>query len=200
MKYSVPNLTAMLPVSFFRKVMLLSFTSLLLMASSSAQSTSRSAGSRELHNRIATFDASLFEAFNSCNLEKVGTFFTKDVEFYHEKGGLIKTRERVIAVMRQSLCSNSSNKVRRELIKISLEVHPISDYGAVQTGEHRLSDPERTGGEIGWRGQICSYVAAQKRSMENLTRNQLRLPAGRVSHLSCSNVSGAKLALRTGHY
>lgn len=40
--------------------------------------------------------------------------------------------------MRENLCGETSNRVRRELVKGSLEVHPINNYGAVQTGEHRF--------------------------------------------------------------
>jgi ketosteroid isomerase-like protein len=117
--------------------MLLLF-SLLLTSCVYAQSNNNPAASRELRDKIASLDRSLFEAFNTCDLARVETFFAEDLEFYHEKGGLTRTRKSVIEVMKNNLCGENSNKVRRELIKGSLEVYPINDYGAVQTGEHRF--------------------------------------------------------------
>ena len=93
---------------------------------------------QELSTRIAALDRDLFEAFNACNLEKVASFFAEDVEFYHEKGGLTTTRTSVIDVMKKNLCSENSNRVRRELIKSTFEVRPINTYGAVEVGEHRF--------------------------------------------------------------
>ncbi len=93
---------------------------------------------RELYDRIASLDAALFEAYNACDIDKVGTFFTEDLEFYHEKGGLTLSRQGSLEIMRKNLCGEGSNRVRRELVKGSLEVRPIGDYSAVQTGEHRF--------------------------------------------------------------
>ena len=110
---------------------------LLLVGRVGAQTKTDSPASKELYERIASLDAALFDAYNACDIDKVGTFFTDDLEFYHEKGGLTLTREGSLAVMRKNLCGGD-NKVRRELVKGSLEVHPINNYGAVQTGEHRF--------------------------------------------------------------
>jgi ketosteroid isomerase-like protein len=103
-----------------------------------AQTNNNSASAKELHDQIAALDSAMFDAFNNCNLDKVASFFTEDVEFYHEKSGLITTRLSVFATMKTNLCSENSNRVRRELIKNTLEVTPINNYGAVQTGEHRF--------------------------------------------------------------
>lgn len=93
---------------------------------------------QQLSAKIAALDQELFEAFNACNLEKVSSFFAEDIEFYHEKEGLLTTRTSVIDVMKKNLCSENSNRLRRELIKSTFEVRPINTYGAVETGEHRF--------------------------------------------------------------
>jgi ketosteroid isomerase-like protein len=103
-----------------------------------AQSKADSPASKELYDRIAALDAAMFEAYNTCDIDKVGTFFTDDLEFYHEKGGLVLTRKSTLDIMRNNLCGENSNRVRRELVKGSLEVHAINNYGAVETGEHRF--------------------------------------------------------------
>jgi ketosteroid isomerase-like protein len=109
-----------------------------LTNSSHAQAGKDAKGSQELHDRIASLDAALFDAYNRCDIDKVGTFFTEDLEFYHEKGGLTTTRDATLAVMRKNLCGADSNRVRRELVAGSMEVRAIGNYGAVQTGEHRF--------------------------------------------------------------
>lgn len=93
---------------------------------------------KELYDRIAAMDAALFAAYNKCDIDRVGTFFADDLEFYHEKGGLTLTRDATLAVMRKNLCGPDSNRVRRELVEGSMEVRPIGTYGAVQAGEHRF--------------------------------------------------------------
>lgn len=132
------NWTALRPNGFSSRAIMLFLIFLLLTNWMKAQSNNNSATSQELFDKIASSDSSLFEAFNTCNLVRVETFFTEDLEFYHEKGGLTTTRKRVIEVMKNNLCGENSNRVRRELVKGSLEVYPISNYGAVQTGEHRF--------------------------------------------------------------
>jgi ketosteroid isomerase-like protein len=103
-----------------------------------AQPKTDAPAAKELYERIASLDAALFEAYNACDIDKVGMFFTEDLEFYHEKGGLAVTRKSTLDLMKTNLCGENSNKVRRELVRGSLEVHPINNYGAVQTGEHRF--------------------------------------------------------------
>lgn len=138
MKNSITTLRARRPNVFSAKPVMMLFISLLLTSWASAQSKNDSPAPKELYERIASLDAALFEAYNMCDLDKVGTFFTEDLEFYHEKGGLILTRKGSLDIMRKNLCGDNNNKVRRELIKSSLEVFPVSNYGAVQTGEHRF--------------------------------------------------------------
>ena len=120
-----------------RAVVLLVFCSA-LTTSSNAQAGGDAKAPQELHDRIAALDAALFDAYNRCDIDKVGTFFTEDLEFYHEKGGLTLTRDATLALMRKNLCGADSNRVRRELVRGSMEVRAINNYGAVQTGEHRF--------------------------------------------------------------
>ena len=42
-----------------------------------------------LFNKVANLDSSLFAAYNSKNLDLMKTFFTKDLEWYQDNGGLI---------------------------------------------------------------------------------------------------------------
>lgn len=113
------------------------FLSATLLASSSANAQMKVEPTNDLAGQIAALDAALFEAYNKCDIDKVGTFFADDLEFYHEKGGVTLTRDALLPTMKKNLCGND-NKVRRELIKNTMFVSPINNYGAVQTGEHRF--------------------------------------------------------------
>ena len=120
------------------RAFVLSAVCLLSANSSHAQAAKDPKALQELYARIAALDATLFDAYNRCDIAKVGTLFTEDLEFYHEKGGLTLTRDATLATMRKNLCAGGGYHLRRELVRESMEVRPIADYGAVQTGEHRF--------------------------------------------------------------
>jgi hypothetical protein len=87
-----------------------------------------------LYQTVATLDRTVFDAFNTCDLNKFAEFFADDVEFYHDVGGVSWTRESMIAQTRAGVCG----KIRRELIPGTIKVRPIKSYGALETGQHRF--------------------------------------------------------------
>jgi hypothetical protein len=44
---------------------------------------------KELFNKVANFDSLLFVAYNLKNLDLMKTYFTSDLEWYQDNGGLI---------------------------------------------------------------------------------------------------------------
>jgi uncharacterized membrane protein YvbJ len=124
---------------FSSKAIMLVLISLALVTSANAQASNGSAAeAKQLYDTIAALDASFFEAYNTCNVAKMESYFAEDVEFFHDKGGLATTRKSVMEIIKTNLCEESGNRVRRELVKGSLEVYPIKDYGAVAVGSHRF--------------------------------------------------------------
>jgi hypothetical protein len=105
----------------------------------SAQAGNDSLANRELYNEIAKMDSILFNAFNSRDVAKFGSFFTQDLEFYHDKGGLTGY-EYTMNFMKD--VAKNNNGLRRELVKGSLEVYPIPGYGAMEIGAHTFCHPE----------------------------------------------------------
>ena len=99
-----------------------------------------------LFNEIANLDSSLFEAYNSKNLDLMKTYFTKDLEWYQDNGGLLDF-EKVFSNF-QSIF-NRDYYLKRNLIKESLEVHPIEGYGAIEIGKHQFKHIENGKLEIG---------------------------------------------------
>lgn len=138
MKKLVKVTAAVRPKSFSWRAFVLVLVCLSSASSAGAQVAKDAKGSGELYERVAALDAALFDAYNRCDIDKVGTFFSEDLEFYHEKGGLTLTRDATLALMRKNLCPGDGYRLRRELVQGSVEVRPIKDYGAVQTGEHRF--------------------------------------------------------------
>jgi ketosteroid isomerase-like protein len=135
--------------SAFRAISLLRTTSLLLFALTlfltrgvRAQDSPDSPTSSDLYDTIAVLDSALFETFNNCQLDKNATFFTEDVEFYHDQGGVTLGRDNLVASLRKNICGGTT-KVRRELVKGSLVVDQINNYGAVEIGEHRFYQTEK---------------------------------------------------------
>jgi hypothetical protein len=50
----------------------------------------------ELFRTIASLDRAVFDAYNRCDLEKLGPFFAEDLDFYHDKGGLTRSRQSLV--------------------------------------------------------------------------------------------------------
>ncbi|MFO1186858.1 MAG: nuclear transport factor 2 family protein [Alphaproteobacteria bacterium] len=88
--------------------------------------------SGELFGKIAALDAGLFAAYNACDLPRLATYFSEDLEFYHDQTGLSRGRDGFIQAIKENVCG----KVRRELVAGSIEVYPLKSFGAVETGLH----------------------------------------------------------------
>jgi hypothetical protein len=73
---------------------------------------------------------------------------SEDLEFYHDKSGIINSVPQFLSVMKAGICDPTHTfKSRRELIEGSLEVYPLNNndelYGAIQTGEHRFFEKNK---------------------------------------------------------
>src|SRR5213080_4718275 len=76
------------PVNKFpalRKTLLLLPLLALSIVEIDAQSSQTKAPPDELFRTIASLDDALFDSYNRCDLEKFLTFFTDDLEFYHDQ-------------------------------------------------------------------------------------------------------------------
>jgi hypothetical protein len=99
-----------------------------------------------LYNEVAQLDSILFNAFNSRDVGKFKSFFTEDLEFFHDKGGLTDYNHTINFM--NSVAKNE-NGLRRELIPGTLEVYPIPGYGAIEIGQHRFCHLENGKQECG---------------------------------------------------
>ncbi|MEO8669943.1 MAG: nuclear transport factor 2 family protein [Tahibacter sp.] len=110
----------------------------LALAASAAIAADEPGSTDPLFATIANLDTAVFDAFNHCDvpgqLNRHESYFARDVEFYHDNGGVTWTRNAMLANTRKHVCGHFS----RELIAGSLKVYPIKDFGAIETGVHRF--------------------------------------------------------------
>jgi ketosteroid isomerase-like protein len=102
--------------------------------------------SRDLYKEIERMDGVLSGAFNKQDLDGLKALFTEDLEFYQDNEGLalypqtMKDFEGMFA---------QGNNIRRQLVKGSLEVYPVKNYGAIEIGVHRFCHVENGKDECG---------------------------------------------------
>jgi hypothetical protein len=92
-----------------------------------------------LYDSIAHMDSILFNAYNHHDIETIKTLFTKDLEFYHDKGGLTLYDENM-ANFKKNFDSHAD--IHRTLVAGSLEVYPVPNYGAMEIGSHTFCHKE----------------------------------------------------------
>jgi len=88
----------------------------------------------ELYRDIVKMDSIYFTAYNNCDMKKQAEIYDEDLEFYHDKGGLVTSKKYILESLEKNICG----KVTRELVAGSIEVHPIPGFGAVQIGMHKF--------------------------------------------------------------
>jgi hypothetical protein len=93
-----------------------------------------------LYDTILRQDSLFFDAYNTCtvNLKAYGDFYADSLEFYHDKGGFMNSKQGVIEATKKFICG----KVTRELVRGSVEVYPIANYGAIEIGYHKFHNKE----------------------------------------------------------
>ncbi len=89
-----------------------------------------------LIDRMKALDTELFESFNNCQnpkeLDKHASFFSPDVEFYHDNGGVTWDRDTMISNTKNNACGVYT----RKLVAGSFNVHRIKEFGAITEGVH----------------------------------------------------------------
>ena len=92
----------------------------------------------ELYDAIVKMDSLYFSAQNNCDLKKYESFLSEDFEFFHDKGGFTGSKENEMAGM-AIFCGEEQRTrqpLRRELIKGTLKVYPMDNYGALEFCDH----------------------------------------------------------------
>lgn len=102
---------------------------------------------QQLYNTILHSDSVCFAAFNKQDIDVLKNMFTKDVEFYNDNGTITNyddTMKNFANMFKEAKISG----LKRELIKSSLEVYPLKDFGAIEVGIHKFTHIENGKEEV----------------------------------------------------
>ena len=106
---------------------------------------------RELERQIIARDKEFFEVlFHVCDPARMRQFVTDDMEFYHDvEGFAVASAERWVSDYSESCVRRKNQPVpaRRELIRDTVVISRIPNYGAVQVGEHQFLERQSDGSE-----------------------------------------------------
>jgi hypothetical protein len=95
----------------------------------------------KLSETILYNDSLFWTAYNTCDVESAEKFFTNDMEFYHDKGGITLGLNSFMDAFKKNLCAEDGKfRLRRDAIPNTLKVYPLqqadSIYGAILSGDH----------------------------------------------------------------
>jgi Domain of unknown function (DUF4440) len=95
---------------------------------------------QKLTATILQKDSLFWTAYNQCDTDNFQEFFTADVEFYHDKGGITNGLDNLMALTKKNLCGTNNFRLRREVVEGTVKVFPLHTngviYGAIISGEH----------------------------------------------------------------
>ena len=94
----------------------------------------------ELRSVIIKQDSLFWKAYNTCDTGQMRDFFTDNMEFYHDKGGITLGVSNLVATTAKNLCAPGGFRLRRQAVPGSYAVFPMKNnnelYGAILNGEH----------------------------------------------------------------
>lgn len=92
-----------------------------------------------LYKEMYLQDSLLFAAFNARDFEKFKSFFSSDLEIYQDNTG-VRDYNQSMEAFRGLF--QGDYLLTRQLIRESLEVFQIKDFGAIETGQHMFCHVE----------------------------------------------------------
>lgn len=95
---------------------------------------------KALYDTILYQDSLLFTKFNSRNFDQFQKYFSDDLEIYQDNTGLRNYQQSMESF--KGLFA-MDYILTRQLVKNSVEVYPIKDYGAIETGKHIFCHTEK---------------------------------------------------------
>ncbi len=99
-----------------------------------------------LYQEIVQMDSLLFNYFNTRQFEQFKRMFAADLEWFQDNDGLVP-RKKVFENFKATF--KKPWALTRQLVPGTLEVHPIKNYGAIETGTHQFRHTENGQEETG---------------------------------------------------
>jgi hypothetical protein len=105
-----------------------------------------------LTEAVRARDAEFFDlAFLRCDPARLRTMLTPDFEFYHDRDGVVARDAEAFVADYDRSCHERQRpdawRSRRELVALSLNVHPVPGFGAIEDGEHLFYERQGDGPE-----------------------------------------------------
>lgn len=98
----------------------------------------------QLVAKIVEADRRLFEAFDTCNIDAYAGYLSRDLEFYHDKGGKTGYQDQLDSLRQR--CGDGVVR-RRELDKDLLVVNAAPGFGAIEAATHKFYAKQHDGTE-----------------------------------------------------
>jgi ketosteroid isomerase-like protein len=99
-----------------------------------------------LHNtlvrEISETDRKLFEAFDACDVDTYASYLSRDLEFYHDRGGKTGYHEQLDSLRQR--CGEGL-VLHRELVQDSIVVNATPGFGAIEAGTHWFYAKQKDG-------------------------------------------------------
>jgi hypothetical protein len=86
-----------------------------------------------LYKTISKQDSEMFNAFNSRDFETFKKYMSPELEIYQDNIGLRNYHQSMEAFRK---LMTGEYVLTRQLVKGSLDIYPIKDYGAIEIGRH----------------------------------------------------------------
>nr|WP_294850498.1 nuclear transport factor 2 family protein [uncultured Sphingomonas sp.] len=102
-----------------------------------------------LTTAITASDKALFDLmFDRCDPAGLRAMVTPDMEFYHDKGGVMDGADAFVADYAKGCAAKKAPdawRSRRVLVPGSMHVSPVPGFGAIETGEHLFYERQGEG-------------------------------------------------------
>ena len=116
------------------------FVSCIILVCSGLTNSLSAQGTTEVERTIRSLDSAFWLAYNMCDVGAMKKYVTDDLEFYHDKGGLMKGVDEFLAATKLNLCGDVNFRLRREAVEVTVQFYPMQNdgkyYGAILTGQH----------------------------------------------------------------
>lgn len=128
-------------IAYIICITFLVFTSCKLTKNTHSSATKKSyvPADQLLYNTIIKQDSILFAAFNERDIITLKSYFTDNLEVYQDNTGVRNYDEAIQAFT--GLFKMDYVLTRKPILE-SIEIYPIKDYGAIETGMHRFCHTE----------------------------------------------------------
>jgi Domain of unknown function (DUF4440) len=105
-----------------------------------------------LTDAIRQADSALFEPFfEGCDPARLATMLTPDLEFYHDRDGVVATSAKPFVAGYAKSCEARKKpnawRSRRALVTEGFYVDPVPAYGAIESGTHLFYERQGDGPE-----------------------------------------------------